>query len=224
MFRFPKNEDDRQAWISAIPNDGLTVTNNSVVCELHWPSGFETVNYYGRPRPRHPPSVWPNVPSSQIPTPAPSPRTTKRSSSFVRSTEADQFAAYERSDSVTFCELKEQLLASARDLPAPVISYMDDGDVLIVQSKKMFNGVPLFIVRISNDQHFENFHLGVKCTASSLARNRINTLEKWSALEENVRFLHCLEVDGKKQVIQQQLQAMGTKQVGKALYSTKVII
>ena len=225
VFRFPTKEVDRQAWVGAIPNAELTVGKNSVVCELHWPSGFETVMCYGKPRPKHPPSIWPNVPSSQIPTPAPSPRSTKRSSCFVRNVEEDEIGDFQRRDSVTFDELKKKLLACERDLPAPVVSYMDeDDDVLVLQSKKMLTGVPLFMVRISHDQRFENSHLGVKCTASSLSKNRINKLEKWSALEENIRFLNCLELDNKKQVIQQQLQAMRTQEVGKHLYSTEIIM
>ena len=50
-------------------------------------------------------------------------------------------------------------------------------------------------MRILHDQRFENSHLGVKCTASSLSKNRINKLEKWSALEENICFFNCLELD-----------------------------
>jgi hypothetical protein len=223
VFRFPKDEDEKQAWVSAIPNAKFTFSKNTVVCELHWPSGFEKVSKKGKTRPKDPPSVWPNVPSSQIPSPAPPPRTTKRSSCSERNTEEDQLAAFLMSDNVTFCEIKDKLLASERDLPVPVIAYMD-GDVLNVQSKKLLNGVPLFIVRILTDQSLENFHLGVKCTASSLSKNRITALKTWSSLEENIRFLNCLELDDKKEIIQQQLQAMGTQHVGKPLYNSEIII
>ena len=223
VFRFPKEEGEKQAWIKAIPNAKLTVTKDTVVCELHWPSEFEKISKNGKFRPRDPPSVWPHVPSSQIPTPAPSSRTTKRTSSSQRNTEEDQLAAFLASDNVTFCEMKDKLLTSERNLPAPVISYMD-GDVLNVQSRKLLNGVPLFIIRISQDLSFENFHLGVKATASSLSKNRITALKTWSIFEENIRFLNCMEIDGKKEVIQQQLQAMGTQHVGKPLYTTEIIV
>ena len=223
VFRFPNNEDEKQAWISAIPNAELTVSKDTVVCDLHWPSGFEKVSKNGKPRPKDPPSVWPNVPLSQIPTPAPTPRTTKRSSCFERNTDEDQLAAFLMSDNVTFCELKDKLLASERDLPVSVIAYMDS-DVLNVQSKILLNGVPLFNVRISKDQSFENFHLGVRCTVSSLSKNKITTLKTWSGLEENIRFLNCLELDNKKEIIQQQLQAMGTQRVGQPLYAPEIVI
>ena len=223
VFRFPKDESERKLWINVIPNDKLNVTKDTVVCELHWPTGFETITVRGKQRPKHPPSVWPNVPTSQIPTAAPPPRTTKRSSCFDRNMEEDQLAAFLKSDNISFNELKEKLLACERDLSVPVIAFMDS-DTLNIQSRKFMNGVPIFVVHISPDQRFENFHLGVRCTADSLSRNKITTLKTWSALEENIRYLNSMLVDSKKVVIQQQLHVMSTHQVGKPLYTPDVVI
>ncbi|KAK7106695.1 hypothetical protein V1264_017922 [Littorina saxatilis] len=226
VYRLPSDSAERALWISAITNDNFTAKQHTVVCELHWPPGFETISKNGKQRPKHPPSVWPNVPSSQIPTPAPSPRPTKRTSSSLRNTEADQLACFLNSDSVTFCDLQSILLASKspkRDLLVPVFAFMDDS-VVHVQSKKMVNGVPLFVVRISQDLTFVNFHLGVRCTATTLSANKITTLQTWSAFEENIRFLNSLELDNKKKVIQEQLQAMGTQQIGKPVYTPDMII
>ena len=108
-----------------------------------------------------------------------------------------------KSDNTTFSELKEKLLASDRDLPVPVIAFMDS-DTLRLQSRKFMNGVPMFVIQIYPDQRFVNFHLGVRCTAASLSKNRITTLKTWSALEENIRYLNSMKKDHKKQVIQQQ--------------------
>lgn len=85
VFRFPKEENVKQAWIAAIPNANLTVSKDNVICELHWPFEFETISKNGKLRPRYPPSIWPNVPSSQIPTPALPLRTTKRALQAVLS-------------------------------------------------------------------------------------------------------------------------------------------
>lgn len=134
MFRFPKEENVKQVWISAIPNANLTVSKDTVICELHWPSEFETISINGKLRPRYPPSVWPNVPSSQIPTPALPLRTTKRALCSHRNREEDQLAVFLEQDTVSFCEMKDTLLQSKRDLPVPVITYMDES-VLIVQSE-----------------------------------------------------------------------------------------
>ena len=156
VYRFPTDEDEKRAWISAIPNDKLVVSKDSVVCALHWPSGFETVSKKGKLRPKHPPSVWPNVPLSQMPTPSPSPRTTKLASCSKRNIERDQLEAFTLSDSMTFSQLKEKLLVNGRDMCVPVIAFMD-GEVLNIQSKKLLNSVPLFLVRIFDDPSFENF-------------------------------------------------------------------
>lgn len=223
VFRFPKDEGEKKAWIQAIPNANLVVSRETVVCELHWPPGYASTSARGKLRPKNPPSIWPNVPLSQIPTPAHPSRKTKNSSCFERNREEDQLTAFLENDVVSFCELKEKLLASERDLQVPVIAFMD-ADVLLLQSKQLMNGVPLFVVRIFSDQRFENFHLGVKCTTASLSRNKITALKTWSALEENIRYLNAMEFDNKKQIIQQQLQAMGPQLVGKPLYSPDVII
>lgn len=64
----------------------------------------------------------------------------------------------------------------------------------------------------------------MRCTAASLSKNKITALSCWSAVEENFRFLNCLEMDQKKEIIQQQLQAMGTQKVGKPLYTPDIMI
>ena len=50
-----------------MPNANLIVNERSVVCEMHWPAGYETKSVNGKLRPKNPPSVWPGVPVSQIP-------------------------------------------------------------------------------------------------------------------------------------------------------------
>ena len=208
-FRFPKDPSEREAWAKCIPNDNLRVTDNTVVCVLHWPPGYETIKKNGKERPKFPPSVWSNIPASQVPTPAPPPRRTSRSLSSVRNRQDDELQAFLASDNADFSEMKEQLLASKRTLPAPVFAFTD-GEILQLQSPKVVNGsgVPTFSVRISPAQTFETFHMGVKCIVPSLSKNRIIQLKTWSSLEETVRYLHCLEANRKKEVLFEQIQAM----------------
>ena len=49
VFRFPKDSDERQRWIAVISkiNANLRVTDNTVVCSLHWPEKFETKELHG---------------------------------------------------------------------------------------------------------------------------------------------------------------------------------
>ena len=67
VFRFPKKSEEKNRRIQAVPNANLIVNESTVVCELHWPAGYETKSVNGKLRRKNPPSVWPGVPVSQIP-------------------------------------------------------------------------------------------------------------------------------------------------------------
>nr|XP_012563426.1 unnamed protein product [Hydra vulgaris] len=66
VYRLAINEEEKQMRIKVIPNANLKVTNDTVVCELHWPINFEKQIVRGKYRPKFSPSVWPGVPSCQI--------------------------------------------------------------------------------------------------------------------------------------------------------------
>lgn len=114
VYRFPKDETERSRWIKSIPNANLRVTANTVVCELHWPPGFEALVVCGKVRPKDPPSVWPNVPVGQIPTSSPALRSTQRSSSAVRSQAKDEMALFSEMEEVDFQSLNDSLLNQKR--------------------------------------------------------------------------------------------------------------
>ena len=54
VFRLPRDELERSRWIQAIPRDNIPNSSDTVVCEKHWPSGYEKVLSYGRHRPNSP--------------------------------------------------------------------------------------------------------------------------------------------------------------------------
>ena len=124
LYRLPDDESEKKAWISAIPNANLKVTKNTAVCGRHWPPDFETITKNGKKRPKQAPSVWPNVPASQVPTAAPTPRPTKRALCFERNKQEDEIDAFLERDNVSFSQLRDKLFLSQQelDLPAPVIS------------------------------------------------------------------------------------------------------
>ena len=70
VYHFPKIKDKREQWIKSVPNANLNVTNNTVICQQHWSSNFDTIEVHGKIHPKNSPSVWPGMPSSQIPTPS----------------------------------------------------------------------------------------------------------------------------------------------------------
>ena len=84
--------------------------------------------------------------------------------------------------------------------------------------------VPSLLRKISESLKFETFHIGVKCYVTSLSKNRITKLDKWSKLEEALRFLHSKKLDNKTMVLVEQFSAMSTTPVGKKLYNHDIII
>ena len=47
VYRFPREEEEKQNWIKVITNDNLTVNQNTVICELHWPEDYEKIKAKG---------------------------------------------------------------------------------------------------------------------------------------------------------------------------------
>ena len=222
VYRFPKARDERERWKKVVPNANLNVTDNTVVCQLHWPSSFEKVIVRGKQRPKHPLSVWPGVSQSQIPTPLPSPRIAKKSSSTIRYKAEDEISGFLSLDKATFNDLKDELLTNKKTFVCPIVSFQAE-NVLIVQSVEFCNGVPLFVVRICKNLRFETFHYGIKCYVASLTKNRIHTVDSWSKLEEIIRYLNAMDID-KKDVIQKQISVMSPKPVGTEIYGPEEIV
>ena len=52
VYRFVKNKDEKEQWIKSVPNANLNVTNNTVICQQHWPSNFDTIEVHGKIRPK----------------------------------------------------------------------------------------------------------------------------------------------------------------------------
>ena len=75
---FPKGH--RRTWKmeKRVPFSSIKMSADAVICELHWPEYYAKDPEHWKPRPKHPPTVWPGVLSSRIPRPTPLPRTTSR--------------------------------------------------------------------------------------------------------------------------------------------------
>ena len=85
--------------------------------------------------------------------------------------------------------------------------------VLVIQSLQFFNRVPLFVVKNSESLRFETFHFGVKCYVSTQSKNYLTIVDSWSKLEEIIRYLNSMEINNKKEIIQQQLTVMSPNTV-----------
>ena len=65
----------------------------------------------------------------------------------MRNHQPDQMKEFNDNDIVTFSKMKEVLLSGEHRFCTPVIAYMNDS-FPVVQSMKLVNGVPLFIVKV----------------------------------------------------------------------------
>ena len=226
VYRFPKDEFERERWIDVIGriNANLVVKSDTVVCRLHWPVGFKTKESYGKERPVDPPSVFTGIPRSIIPQVPSSRRSTSKTSCHERNTQSDQLVDFNRLDAITsFSTLCDTLLHKKRTFNVRMTAFVDS-ETLFIQSLVFRNGVPNFLIKISPSLKYETFHLGVKCSVSSLSKNRITKLDKWSKLEEALRFLNSRDLDNKMEVMQEHFSAMSPQCVGKPLYSQDMIV
>ena len=103
------------------------------ICSLHWLSDYPTFLRFGKSRPRDVPSVWPGIPKSVVPTPPAPSRSTKQSSTTVRSHIPDEIDLFLQQDVVDYERLKASLLAGERNFVCPVTSYEANGG-LVTQS------------------------------------------------------------------------------------------
>ena len=116
-YRFPKDPDMRKAWVTALPNAGLTVdqiTVNMTVCSRHFAS---TVRTYSKLKiPIDPPTIFEDVPDDKkscIPTPGPKPRPTKMTSWVDRTEPADpdiEFKKFKESEKLKEEEFSAKLM------------------------------------------------------------------------------------------------------------------
>ena len=124
---------------------------------------------------------------------------------------------------MTYSTLKETLLNNKRQFSVPFTAFVNDNS-LYLQSLSYFHGIPIFLIIISESLKYEAFHLGVRCYINSLSKNRITIIDRWSTLEEAVRFLNCKECNNKMSVTKDQVEAMCSAPVGNKVYNPEIII
>ena len=102
VFRLPRKIDDLERWKKNLPYKNLDFNKNTVICVKHWPENYAVRGKGHHERPAEPPSVWPGVPRSCVPTPLPPPRPTQRTSLTVRAAQPCQLDNFLAMDNVTF--------------------------------------------------------------------------------------------------------------------------
>ncbi len=82
-----------------------------------------------------------------------------------------------------------------------------------------------FLLRIFDETlQYEAYHCGVSCFITSLSKNKIQSISKWSVFNEAMRFLDNMPVSRKKNIIMEHLNAMKVPTVGERLYSSYCIV
>ena len=187
----------------------ILITDNSRVCEKHWPTGYPTVTVHGKSRPAkpaNPPTVFTGINASQLPTPPPPKRPTKRALTSERSILEDQLPEFLEADKIpSFALLCDKMGEKRKDFSCPVTTYSIGYETLIVQSEELRGGTPLFLLKMHHDLSFSAYHCGVKCTITSLSKNRICIMNMWSKVFEAVRFLNAKEISHKTEIFSNKL-------------------
>ena len=230
VFRFPKDPEENQRWRSAIPRENIPTSVDTVVCERHWPQNYEFILVRSKKRPIHPPSVFPNVPDSVIPTAPPKPRPTSIACSSTRNILPDQQEQFLNLDKIqSFESLCDKFIKDNHNFNGrfSLVSFKLEETCLIIQSKTFEEPscIPTFLLKIMNDYTYIGYHCGISCTISPLSTNRIYKLNTWSILEEAISFLNLMEKNQKKQVLLEQVFAMSPLVcVGDKKYNTETIV
>ena len=170
VYRLPADPGEFANWMKSLPYKNLRTNKDSVICRKHWPATFNTVSKKGKLRPSEPPSLWPGVAQSSLPTPVPHPRPTKRSSLTIRGTQPDEMDQFTQEDNVIFGDIVDRVTtkrdlfccstkASTEDV-CSTIAYMDNSCVYIQSTS--FSGVPKFVIEIEETLKFKCFHMGIK--------------------------------------------------------------
>ena len=186
---------------------------------------------FGRKRPRDPSSVFTCVQSSLVPTPLPPPRKTIKTSSGARNTlpdELDNFLENDRIENFYFlCNNFANRYLEVQNMVCYKVGNEDhNGEIFVVQSAEFVekSAISLFLLKIYSDFTFEGFSRGIKQTVESLAKNRIKVINRYSILDEVIRFLKNVQENEKTRSLMQHVSAMGPKVVGDKLYSPEMII
>ena len=169
VFRLPKDKVERDRWLRAIPPDNVPDTDNTVVCEKHWPHGYRTVQKKGRTRPASPRSIFANITISQIPTPTSKPRQNSKALNGSRSAQPDELPVFDALDAIAFDNLKNVV----SDNFAGEVIYVDTAECVVIQSKVYEGGIPRFVLKIKPDLSYTAFHVRMQCNIGTLSKNRV---------------------------------------------------
>ena len=231
VYRFPHRQDDRERWLSVISTktdirekfrqyDEALIAGTKVkfpnvfVCRKHWPTNMETFTWRSKPRPIDPPSMFPLSPADQ--SKENRERPTKRALSSVRSVIADELGSFLKQDTLKFDDI------IAKKNCNETVAFKIDDDTIGIQPR-VFSPIPKFFIHVKRNLSFETYHYGSLCTVTTLSKNSITKLKRWSTFDEILRFLQDKEVSHKKKILIEQHTAMDARNVGQVKYTHEMM-
>ena len=160
-----------------------------VICARHWPEGFKSrVVKGGISVPINPPSIFPDVELSTIPTAAAEPRPTKRARTDVRNPPIDEIHEFLETDTIDFDYF---------EIPANVIAEEVDCIYYTNATTRVFHS------KLSTGPIFE-WSLFVSDTGEIACYHKLevvnipfvgNEVKFWSHIQESLRFLRQFSSD-----------------------------
>ena len=190
VYKFPTKDDEKRAWVNALPNMVKVedVTENVVICEKHWPEGFETTTKKGHTRPKYPPSVF-SVPASCAPQTSNAPRDIKsRKVDSESRSEAQKKEERERDkiknwkSLVNFCK------------KLPLLFTQNQDSIQLIRLEETQPEV-LFSISISNDFKVCCYKKGVKVPMREILTAFSAKLEFYSEINEMITKLTEYTID-----------------------------
>ena len=191
-----------------------------------FPPGFPVLKTKRKSRPREPQSVFKNIPKSLIPTPPSPKQPIKKAESSSRSEALhNELSIFLKNGVISSFETLCVELPH-RQFEFELASFKFDSK-LLVQSKQFGenSGIPKFSLKEKQDFTYNACYMGVKCKVSVLTKNSITLCNRWSTIEEALRFLDSFEADKKKDVLMQQTDAMSSSNsIHEQRYTPKMIV
>ena len=220
LYRFPADPADCKRWISALPNKfppHFNPTRNQCVCSRHWPETALMKPCPGNKKgtPVDPPSIFPDVPQSCIPSAIPS-RAKKIKLSSDKS--RDQL-----SNVIDIDALPEELTCNmiSGKFPSAVVYHDLDKNDIVLHSKEKEGPLYIFNITITNTGKLQEcYHKAELITIPFL---HVMQLTKWSQMHKVVNYV--LSYDNKKSsFVEHEIARMSRKMVGSRKYTNEDIL
>lgn len=209
VYKFPTDEDERQQWISCIPNKFTKVTKYMGVCALHWPSDVRLVHKkQGRyPVPSIPPSIFQNIPDSCVSSHSShAPRSTTKSLSSVRNPGYDELSLFRDND-----RLKSDTFMDDFKVKFSTFGLLSsNGNAIVLQSINRTGCVHDFSCYFTAQNEANDFVISCELyfRLKRIHHPSLKSILKyWSELEEVLRYVrHYSDEDVKLDFLLQALQ------------------